>query len=342
MAPREAKSVRGVYERPAGSGRWWIRYADATGKIRREAIGARALAIKLVAIRRGEVAEGRHLPGRRNARVSEAVAGYLGSLGGVASHRDAARYAEFWRVAMGEVLLRNVTGPDIDRAIEPKRASVSDQTVSHYLAFLRSAYAWAIKARWIEANPVREARWPKLNNSRVRYLLDEEEARLRAEVPGRHWPVIAFAMYTGLRAGEQWGLVWQDVDLRAATVTVRRAKSGKARHVELNDTAVEILRKLPRKLGNDHVFTMNRQNFIRRVFDDAVERAGIENFRWHDLRHTFASRLAILGVDLREVMELMGHASLTMTMRYAHLAPGARRRAVKHLNGWHERTVANG
>lgn len=343
MAPKQSpKPVRGVFERVPGSGQWWIRYVDANGKLHREAIGPRPLAIKMHAVRKAEVAEGRHLPGRRNARVSEAVDGYLGSLSATAGHKDAARYAEFWRAALGESPLRTVTGPDVDRAIAPKRAAVSDQTVYHYLAFLRSTYSWAIKAKWIEGNPVRDARWPKLNNARVRYLLDEEETRLRAQVPAHHWPVVAFAMYTGLRASEQWGLTWGDVDMRAATVTVRKSKSGKARHVELNDTSLAILRKLPRSLTDDRVFTVNQRNFVKRVFDKAVDRAGIENFRWHDLRHTFASRLAIIGVDLREIMELLGHASLTMTMRYAHLAPGARRRAVKHLNGWHERTVANG
>ena len=87
----------------------------------------------------------------------------------------------------------------------------------------------------------------------------------------------------------------------------------------------------PNESGTNH---LDGHNFVRRVFNPAVERAGIVNFHWHDLRHTFASRLAMLGVPLPTIKELMNHRSISQTMRYAHLSPGQQREAVQRLNGF--------
>jgi site-specific recombinase XerD len=109
--------------------------------------------------------------------------------------------------------------------------------------------------------------------------------------------------------------------------------------VYLNDTVLEILRTLPSRLKSDYLFPsgtgtrpLDSQNFTNRVFVKAVKGADLAGFRWHDLRHTFASRLVMKGVDLRTVQELLGHETLTMTLRYAHLSPAHQLEAVKRLD----------
>ena len=107
----------------------------------------------------------------------------------------------------------------------------------------------------------------------------------------------------------------------------------------MNDTVREILRARTSRLKSAYVFPsetgetpIDACNYMRRVFVPALEAAGIENFHWHDLRHTFASRLVMAGVDLRTVQELMGHKTITMTLRYSHLSPAHQLDAVQRLN----------
>src|SRR5262249_42943574 len=121
-------------------------------------------------------------------------------------------------------------------------------------------------------------------------------------------------------------------------LTVPRSKSGEARRVPMNDTVRDVLRALPSRLKSPWVFPsatgetkLDARNYMNRVFDPALEDAGITDFRWHDLRHTFASRLVMAGVDLRTVQELMGHKTQAMTLRYSHLSPGHQLDAVQRL-----------
>ncbi|MFC1690406.1 tyrosine-type recombinase/integrase, partial [Pseudomonadota bacterium] len=143
-------------------------------------------------------------------------------------------------------------------------------------------------------------------------------------------PLVLLAINTGLRRGELWNISWQDIDLRKKMLTVRgkKAKSGQTRHIPLNDAAVDAL-KIHRgdvvPMPNVPVFG-NAE--FRTAFNAVLSKAKIQNFRFHDLRHTFASKLVMAGVALNTVRELMGHSSMDMTLKYAHLAPKNLRDAV--------------
>lgn len=165
----------------------------------------------------------------------------------------------------------------------------------------------------VDTNPVRAIKLFGENNQRVRFLADEEETALREKIGDENWPVVAVAVHTGLRQTEEFGLRWENVDFQTGIITVPRSKHGEKRHVPMNDTAREILCLLPSWMKGDYVFPsatgetpIDPCNFIARVFRKALNKASVEDFRWHDLRHAFASRLVLAGVDLRTVQEPQG------------------------------------
>jgi integrase len=176
----------------------------------------------------------------------------------------------------------------------------------------------------------------KENNERVRFLTVEEERKLREVLDPVDWLAVVFALTTGLRQGEQFTARWEHVDFDNLNLTVPRSKHGELRHVPLSPDAVETLLALRRRAGlspwvfPSEVLTTHQDaaNFATRIFRPALEAAGVENFRWHDLRHTFGSRLAMAGVPLYVIQRLMGHKSDRMTQRYAHLDASCLRDAV--------------
>ena len=157
----------------------------------------------------------------------------------------------------------------------------------------------------------------------------EDNKKLR-KVIGVKWLVhvveLDFAINTGLRRGSQYSLTWDMVDFRGRMLNIPRTKNEEPIHVPLNDSAVAALRVVhDRGDGRGRVFQSAKTGEPlengRHWFDEAVVEAGIKNFRWHDLRHTFASRLRMKGAPLEDIADLLGHKSLTMTRRYAHLGP---------------------
>jgi integrase len=141
-----------------------------------------------------------------------------------------------------------------------------------------------------------------------------------------HFAELDLAISTGFRKGSQYSLTWDMVDFRGRMLNIPRTKNEEPIHVPLNDAAVAALRVVhDRGDGRGRVFQSAKTGEPledgRHWFDDAVTEAEIKNFRWHDLRHTVASRLRMKGAPLEDIADLLGHKSLTMTRRYAHLGP---------------------
>ena len=146
------------------------------------------------------------------------------------------------------------------------------------------------------------------------------------------------ARNTKMRRLEQFQLRWENVNFQTRLITIPMSKNGEERPIPMNDRVMEILQQLPSRLKNAWVFTgsngetpMDARNFVQWIFLPVVREAGIKDFRWHDLRHTFASRLVMAGEDLRTVQELMGHKTINMTMKYSHLLPKHLMKAVQRL-----------
>ncbi len=154
-------------------------------------------------------------------------------------------------------------------------------------------------------------------------------------------PMTLLALNTGMRCGELLGLEWGSVNLpgKLVTVTIGNAKSHKARHLPLNAEALDTLTRWKKRAAKDPrlVFpspkTGGRMDNINSSWEEVCDAAKLKDFRFHDLRHTFASRLVMAGVDLNTVRELLGHSDIRMTLRYAHLAPDKLAEAVAKLGG---------
>ena len=197
--------------------------------------------------------------------------------------------------------------------------------------------AVVVENRKAVENPAKLVKLQRVNNERVRYFnqYDEnEETNLRAAIRAKHpkrEPELDLALHTGLRADEQRQLTWDDVDLRLNLITLRETKAGKKQRVPLNADAKLALAKLRAQAPKSEHVCPDRTDFRRRWWDEVRKDAGTLDFHWHDLRHTFASRLVMAGVDILTVNKLLRHATLQVTMRYAHLAETRLHEAVAKL-----------
>ena len=212
----------------------------------------------------------------------------------------------------------------ISRVGERKAKESSPPTANRVLALIRSILRKAmLEWKWIDKVP--RIRLYKEAKRRVRWLTPEQVQRLLQELPPHQQDMTVFALSTGLRQANVLKLEWSQVDLirKVCWIHPDQAKARKAIHVPLNSSAMDVLL---RQVGKhpERVFTFRgvpSANANTRGWRAALKRAGIENFRWHDLRHTWASWLAQQGTPLNVLQELGGWESETMVKRYAHLAP---------------------
>lgn len=217
---------------------------------------------------------------------------------------------------------------------------VTPATINRELAVMKNAFNLAIREwEWCRDNPVSRVAMEKENNRRDRWLTCEEEERLIRVSSQWLREIIFFALHTGMRRGEILSLTWKGVDLFRRTVTVFRSKNGERRTIPINLTVLDLLKEKGkiRSLKTDLVFysrahtPINKDN-LRRAFTSAVTKAKIEDFHFHDLRHTFATRLIQRGIDIYKVQRLLGHKSPAMTQRYAHHYPESLRDGVEILD----------
>ncbi len=354
MARRGGKD-RGLFERPKGSGVWWILYYDRNGQRHREKVGPKSLARKVYEKRRTDVREGHFFPPehRRATLFDEIVKDYRAS-GRKPGQRDTWGSERYRRLhaAFGCRPANSITPAEVEAFRDQLREHLTPATVNRHLQLLRAIFMRAVRDEKATSNPVSKVKLYRENNKRTRWLEDDEERRLFEALPARLKALITVAMHTGLRRGEIQKLTWADVDFASATITIRNPKSGENQWVAMNDTARQTLKglwesrskvvvlkdRMPSQSG--YVFCAPKGGYLHnlnRYWYRALREAGIRDFRFHDLRHTFASRGAMSGIDLYTLQTLMRHRSPQMTMRYAHLSPTHQREAVRLLDRWSKR-----
>lgn len=214
-----------------------------------------------------------------------------------------------------------------------RREGAAPATINKELGLLRHAYNVAIKEwQWTDRNPVACVSLERVRPHRERWLTRDEEARLLEAAAPWLRPVIVFAVNTGMRRGELMALSWPHVDFERSTATVATSKTDRPRTVPLNASSLAVLlEREPSRVRSTLVFVADK-DAVSKAFVAAVRHAGIPHIRFHDLRHTFATRLVQAGVDLYVVQRLLGHASPTMTQRYAHHSPDSLRPGVNRLS----------
>jgi integrase len=281
-----------------------------------------------------------------------------------------ARLRSVFGDALDTLVLSEITPFHVERWRTARlKAGISASTVNRDLNVLRAALRLAKQWKLLSAHPLADVRPSKVDRAgAVRYLSPAEEKRLRAALAARddtrraereranvwrrerqyaEWPaygtytdhltpIVLLALNTGMRRGELFAMRWPDVDLTRAIVTVRGgdAKSGQTRHIPLNTEAVAVLSAWKPGAAADFVFAGRdgeAMDDIKTAWLNLAKAAKLESFRFHDTRHSFASKLVQAGVDLNTVRELLGHSDIKMTLRYAHLAPEHKAAAVAKL-----------
>jgi integrase len=340
-----ATNPRGVFEKVKGSGVWWIRYYDADGCKRREKAGTKAVAIKLYIKRKQQVLEGRKIP--ENLKTRKTTFAELMDDAIEYSERNTPEGGEkrykcrrkLIRDAFGSMPADSITPQALSRWLAEcqKENEWSPATVNRYKAFFSLAFRLGMENGKCQTNPARMVKRLKENNERSRLLTEEEEDRIRSVIARdypTHMPEFEIALQSGARQGEQYKLLWSDVNPNAR-MTLRQTKNGTTRHVPLNSIARDTFKELQYgSAGQGRVFIGERGKPLRKPrhwWKKVLEEAGVEDYRWHDIRHTFASRLVMAGVDLRTVAQLLGHKTLQMVMRYSHLSQSHELAAVERL-----------
>lgn len=238
----------------------------------------------------------------------------------------------------GKKLLDEVTAIDIDnfKAARLEEGRTKSK-VNRDLALLRKMFNVAIDWSYVETSPMGKVRFfSEKGNIKERLLTTEEEERLLSTCTSHLRPIVLTALYTGMRRGEVLGLLWSQVDFILQQIRVEKTKSGKTRIVPMSGTLKKELLRLKGQNGqSEYVFLYPRtgrpMGDVKRAFATATRLAQIKGLRFHDLRHTFASRLVRNGVDIITVRDLLGHYSVEVTQRYTHSNAFQKRQAVETL-----------
>jgi integrase len=285
--------------------------------------------------------DGQHFPDRqeRHRTVEDLIARYRTEILPTYSRREQSQRAgklAWWAARLGSRRLLDLRPSDIAACLDalargdaPSGRPASPATQTLYLAVIRHALSRAKrKWEWISDNPAQLVEPPTQPRGRVRYLSPAERDRLLATCSQsaelRLHPLVVLAMATGARQGELLNLRWSDIDLTRRHAILQETKNGDRRALALAGPALDVLgemaqRRLP---GADLVFASRRglATFPREAWERALRDAELEDFRFHDLRHTAASYLAMSGATLAEIAEILGHKTLAMVKRYAHLS----------------------
>lgn len=297
---------------------------------------------------------GRHFGQSKRHTFNELADEYLEHAKELQSYDQRKRHIDYWRKAFGPDLLDSITSSRIgkerskllaeetNRFAEPptgdaeqdaKRArrKRTGPAVNRYHAALSACLAYGVKhLQWLENNPCERVAKSRESTGRVRFLSDDERGRLLAACRPHNelYLAVVLALTTGARQAEVMTLRWGQIDFKRQVITLSKTKNGETRSIPLVGEAYMLLqeRSKVRSLTDDRIFPPTSRAKksecldLRAPWVDALKIAKITDFHWHDLRHTAASYLAMSGVSLVEIAKVLGHRTLAMVARYAHLS----------------------
>ncbi len=340
-----SKYARGIYKRGKI---YWICYKNAGNKIVRESAKTDDLrkAESLLAMRRKNA--------HRGGVIDDKVYSPFTFSELTKKYHDFAAFQKSYYIKkiiinqlgeeFGSIDLGEFTTPLVEAYMTAGLAEgLKPATVNRRLACLkhmfRKAFEWGACSDE-KLKHVRQVKFLKENNQRVRYL-EPGECQSLIQVCEKYprlrhlKPIIITALNTGMRRGEILSLKWEQIDLKKGFIVFDDNPNGEKRQIPINEALSETLREMVRRIDSDFVFVDSigkPYKHIREAFASACRRTGLKDFRFQDLRHTFACHLVKAGIEIATVSKLMGHKSMAMTMRYSSLAPDHMKAAVNTLN----------
>ena len=344
---------------------WQIDYFDPTGKRVRQSFKKKKDATEELAKRVSLIAEKRYLDVKKDytTTLGKLLDNYRENFGGQASYNGwkvfcLKRFKDYFGK---DSLLANIRYVDLETYHNKLRKTLTahgtirkDSTVNREMACHHHMFTKAVEWDMIEQNPFDKGKSLHLkeNNERLRYLSQDEIDRLLPECHKYLRRVVECAINTGMRKGEILGLKWSDSRDGQIYLQASETKTKEARQVPINDDLAALFKEIRKEqqLRSEYVFTYRKNEekgpettilttvgkpveSMKTAFNAALRRAGIDDFRFHDLRHTFASHFVMRGGTLKELQEILGHKTMQMTMRYAHLSQEHKKKAVNLLNG---------
>lgn len=326
----------GVYKRGTI---WYIDYY-AGYKRRRERIGPSKRQAEIVLKKRiVQVAENRFLEVEKYEKIKfeKMTDLYLENYSKPnkkSSRRDATSISNLKPFFAGKYL-HEITPLDMEKYKKKRQFKVSNATVNREIGCLKHIFTKAIEWGIVKKNPGKKVKLLRERNTRLRYLDEKEIKRLYDACAEHLKPIVTVALNTGMRKEEILSLKWKDLNFGSRIIYILDTKNSEKREMAMNDIVYIALLAIRRIPDSPWVFCKKngeRYGNVRKAFEGARKRAGIVDFRFHDLRHTFASHLVMAGVDLKTVQELLGHKSFEMTLRYAHLSPDHKKAALDILH----------
>jgi integrase len=322
---------------------WWLSFFHQGRRVSKSTdLTDRRLAEKWAASYRAAVHEFRTNPFNADCTLEAAFTRYI------ALHVTPNRPASLEKTEMvkrycfryfGPTTKLSTLRPRIDEYKAWRRQTVSAATVNREITILHAMCRKALEWEMVARDPLAGHKLEKADNRRTRFIEDAEFYRLVNEAHPDLAPILMMARYTGMRQGEILHLRWADVDLHRGFAHLSRTKSGDSRTVPLSTEIIEMLSKTPLserqgyifrhvsrdptraiKVPSDGSVPLKRDGWLKEEFDKAVRRAELADFRFHDLRHTWASHAAMRGVDIQTIAAILGHKTIRMTQRYSHLS----------------------
>ncbi len=318
------------------------------------------VAENLLKIRHAEVVKGEHekIAKITNSTFYELAKDYLNHCKHQKDYNNKLSIVKMLKQEFGDIPLNSFTIKNIENyQTGMLDAELSETTVNRKVAVLKHMFTkaseWKMTTEEV-AKTVHSVKMYKLDNDRIRFLSDEEiqdllkacdyvrtfkDGKTETQKQEHLKPILLFALNTGCRKEEILSLKWKQVDMKNSLISLDKTKNGEKRHISINEALKELLVGVEGKKHMNSTWVFHDQSTGKRFtdvthsFKTAKKRAGIEDFRFHDLRHTFASHLVLSGVNIFTVSKLLGHKSVKMTMRYAHLDGKHFSNAVNTLNG---------
>ncbi len=328
----------GVYQK---GNRWYIDYYLPDGRRKREVVGhvnkiTRFLAEKALKARIGEIVQGKFNleMATKPVMFNRLVENYLKYAKD--NHRSYKRDISISKVLLkffSKMPLATITSWHVEKfKSRRKEEGKSLSTVNRELTVLKRVFNLGIEWKLTTHNPVKGVRFFKIPLGKLRVLSEEEFHKLFNSASPHLKPILIIAISTGMRRGEVLNLKWEDIDFKTGVIFVRDSKSYESRVIPMSESLKGALMELRKHSDNEYLFCNGDGTpieSVNRSFHTARRRSGIAYCTFHCLRHTFATRAVMAGVDIVTVQELLGHKTIAMTKRYSHPTPEHKKKAVE-------------